>query len=111
MTGDSDDEPGDDWDFDCSNGKEGCKETCDGDKAACFKVRYGEKKGGEMHAHLSYSYTFMIMGVVYICTVSVWLTGRRARRSSGFDVGVGGGVGGDRGSFQAVTGKGKQPAF
>ena len=63
MTGDSDDEPGDDWDFDCSNGKEGCKETCDGDKAACFKVRYGEKKGGEMHAHLSYSYTFMIMGI------------------------------------------------
>ncbi len=41
----------------------------------------------------------------------MWLTVRRARRSSGFDVGVGGGVGGERGSFQAVTGKGKQPAF
>ncbi len=51
------------------------------------------------------------MRVVYICTVSVWLIGRRARWPPGFDVGVGGGVGGDRASFQAVTGKGKQAAF
>ncbi len=52
-----------------------------------------------------------MVAVVYICTVSVWLTGRRARRSSGFDVGVGGGVGGDRGSFQAVIGKESRSVF
>ncbi len=49
--------------------------------------------------------------VVYICTVSVWLIGQRTRWSSGFDVGVGGGVGVYRASFHAATGKGKQIDF
>ncbi len=46
VTQEGDDDPEEDWDADCdAETTEGCKVTCEGDNAACFKVRYGEIPG------------------------------------------------------------------